>query len=149
MVLALPLFAGAADFKVLFVGQQTQDGHDFIAVTFSSPVDATQDINRFLKLFSTETGEVDGAWVLTDKASVAYFVNIEADTNYEVNVRQGLQAVDGRTFAQTNTHTLRTAQGPGLYFFWQQGICAAIQAGQGNSCKHHECFLPLMSIFLE
>ena len=131
MVLALPLFAGAADFKVLFVGQQTQDGHDFIAVTFSSPVDATQDINRFLKLFSTETGEVDGAWVLTDKASVAYFVNIEADTNYEVNVRQGLQAVDGRTFAQTNTHTLRTRKAQAYISFGSKGYVLPSKLARG------------------
>lgn len=126
-----PPVAGAADFKVLFIGQQTVDDRNGIAVTFSSGVDATQDFNRFLKLFSTEHGEVDGAWVLTDKADVAYFVNIEADTEYEVHVRQGLRSSDGRTLAETKTHTLRTRKAQAFISFGSKGYILPSELAKG------------------
>ncbi|MEJ2156019.1 MAG: alpha-2-macroglobulin [Desulfobacteraceae bacterium] len=105
---ALPAAAVGADFKVLFVGQRTIKNRNSIAVTFSAPVDATKDFNRFLTLFSEESGAVDGAWVLSEKGDVAYFTHIEADTRYEVQIRRGLASVSGRKIVENKTVKVHT-----------------------------------------
>lgn len=128
---AFPASATAADFKVLFIGQQTIASQDCIAVTFSSEVDTSVDINRYLKLFSGESGEVDGAWVLNEKATTAYFVNIDADTEYEVQVRRGLSASSGRSLAETKRHTLRTRKVQASISFSSKGYILPAELAKG------------------
>ncbi|MEJ2038732.1 MAG: MG2 domain-containing protein [Desulfosarcinaceae bacterium] len=128
---ALTPVAGAQDFEVLFIGQQTIENNNAIAVTFSAEVDATRDINRFFTIFAGEEGRVDGAWVLTPKGNVAYFTNIEADRSYEVEVRKGLRAADGRTLAETHRRQVKTRAARAFISFDGKGYLLPDQLAEG------------------
>lgn len=127
----IPSTANAAEFKVLFVGQQTIEDQNCIAVTFSAKVDATKDFNRFLKLFSDDDGQVDGAWVLSEKADVAYFTNVEADTQYEVQIRKGIRSAFGQTLSQTKTHKMRTRKATAYISFSSKGYILPSELANG------------------
>ncbi len=123
--------AGADDFEVLFIGQQTLENHNAISVTFSAEVDATRDINRFFAVVTEDEGQVDGAWVLTPKGNVAYFTNIEADRSYTVEVRKGLRAADGRTLAATKRHKVKTRPAQAFISFAGKGYLLPDQLAEG------------------
>lgn len=139
----IPPAANAAEFKVLFVGQQTIEGQNCIAVTFSAKVDATKDFNRYLKIFygdavqrytklsSNGDDQLDGAWVLSDKADVAYFTNVEADTNYEVMIRTGIRSATGQTLSETKTHKMRTRKAPAYISFSSKGYILPSELANG------------------
>ena len=131
-LLALAPTAVLADaFEVLFVGQQTIDNQNCIAVTFSAPVDGKKDFNRFMALYAEKEGAVDGAWVLTPKANVAYFVNVEADTKYEVQVRRGLRAADGKVLKSDVRETLRTRKVQATIAFADKGYILPSELAAG------------------
>lgn len=126
-----PPGSSAAEFKVLFVGQRTIENQNCIAVTFSEQVDATKDFNRFLKLFSDDRGGVDGAWVLTPKADVAYFTHIEADTQYEVQIHKGLPSAAGGKLTENKTVNVRTRKAKAFISFGSKGYILPSELAKG------------------
>jgi uncharacterized protein YfaS (alpha-2-macroglobulin family) len=121
----------ADDLEIRFIGQRTIENQNSIAVIFSAPIDGTQDFNRFMALFSENHGRVEGAWVLSEKNSVAYFTNIEAETNYEIQIRKGLRGTGGRLLKADKTHTLRTREAKAFISFAGQGYILPAQLAEG------------------
>jgi alpha-2-macroglobulin len=131
LVLAAVAAAPAAALEVLFVGQQTIENQNTIAITFSAPLSGTQDINRFLALFSENQGRVEGAWVLAAKSNVAYFGNIEADTGYEVQIRKGLRGADGLRLRTDLNHVVRTREAQAQIAFAGRGYILPARMAEG------------------
>jgi alpha-2-macroglobulin len=123
--------AGAAELEVRFIGQQTIENQNTVAITFSVPLDGTQDVNRFITLFTENQGRMEGAWVLTEKGKVAYFSNIEADTGYEVQVRKGLRAAGGMRLKAGVTQSVRTRPAEARIAFAGRGYILPARMAEG------------------
>ncbi len=119
------------ELEVLFVGQQTIDNQNCIAITFSLPLDGRRDFNRFVQIFSEDQGAVEGAWVLTDKGDGAYFSNIEAHTKYEVLIRKGLQAANGQVLADSSSHKVKTRKVQAFISFASKGYILPAKLAAG------------------
>ena len=118
-------------FTAQFASQQTIDGANTIAVTFSSPLDSTQDLNRFFAIFNPDGVPGEGGWVLSDDPQVAYFANIEADTKYAVEVHKGLKSADGAVLPQKARFEVKTRPVAAMIHFGSKGFLLASTLSRG------------------
>ncbi|THB81382.1 MAG: alpha-2-macroglobulin family protein [Desulfobacteraceae bacterium] len=108
-VVSCPALA-ADEFNVLFAGQQTVDGENAIAVTFSSPLDSTQRFDTYVSIFDNQRTPVEGAWVLSSDPQVLFFSNIQADSHYRVEVYKGLKDHQGNALQQARDFSIKTRE---------------------------------------
>ena len=118
-------------FTAQFASQQTIDGANAIAVTFSSPLDSTQDLNRFFAIFNPDGVPGEGGWVLSDDPQVAYFANIEADTKYAIEVHKGLKSAGGTLLTQTARFEVKTRPVEAMIHFGSKGFLLASTLSRG------------------
>ncbi len=131
LVCLLPMPASAGEFEALFAGQQTVDGENTIAVTFSDPVDGRQNLSAFLGIRTEENEPVKGAWVLTEDSQVAYFSGIEPDTAYKIRVMPGLKSETGHSLGKEYTYKIRTREADPMISFGSTGFVLASELTSG------------------
>lgn len=127
----LPVQGTAADFQARFAGQQTVDGENAVAVTFSKPLDARQNLAPYLKIRTGEGQAVDGAWVLAKDPQVVYFSQVEPDTPYKIEVVKGLKSADGEALDQGVTYEVKTRAAEPMLMFSSRGFVLASQLSRG------------------
>ncbi|WDP90423.1 MAG: alpha-2-macroglobulin family protein [Desulfobacter sp.] len=130
-VFILPAWASAAEFEALFAGQQTVDGENALAVTFSKAVDGRQDMSPYLKIMTDGEEPVEGAWILAQDPQVVYFTQVEADTAYKIRVKKGLKSESGDTLEQETLYEVRTRSAEPMIAFGSRGFILASKLIRG------------------
>ncbi|HET8708282.1 MAG TPA: hypothetical protein VFM46_18390, partial [Pseudomonadales bacterium] len=74
-----------------------------LAVTFSTPIDATKPFSKQLKVFSTDTQKrIDSEWLLAKNGLTAYFTAIEPSSHYRVEIDKALPFANSSTSLTEN-----------------------------------------------
>ena len=131
LVWTLPASGTAAGFEARFAGQQTVDGENAIALTFSAPLDARQNLAPYLTIRAKEGGAVDGAWVLAKDPQVVYFSQVEPDTAYVITVAKGLKSAEGEALAEGITYEVKTRPAEPMLMFSSRGFVLASELNRG------------------
>ncbi|MCJ8298256.1 MAG: MG2 domain-containing protein, partial [Pseudomonadales bacterium] len=76
--------------RVLDISVRSIDGRISAAVTFSTKVQGSVDLDPWLSIETIAGDRVEGSWILDEKAKTLYFTNIEPEQNYLVTVAAGL-----------------------------------------------------------
>lgn len=118
-------------FTALFSGQQTVDGQNSVAVTFSEALDTRQHLDTYLTIFRDGEVPVEGAWVLSEDPAVAYFANVAADTRYVVKIYKGLTSGTGKPLAGEQTFEVRTRSAEPMIGFDSKGFVLASRLTRG------------------
>ena len=135
--LCLLLFAGqgiaqSAELEARFAGQQTVDGQNALAVTFSLPLDTTQDLNKYFSILEqADDTPVDGAWILAKDTQVAYFTQIRPDTAYTIHVEKGLMPAQGQPLAGKVIYEVTTRSAQPMIAFGSTGFILAADLVKG------------------
>jgi len=118
-------------FKAQFAGQQTIDGKNTMAVTFSSPLESRQNLDSYFSVFTKTDVAVEGAWVLSQDPQTVYFVNIEPDTKYTIKIHKGLKAKAGETLTTAKEYRVKTRRVQPTINFDSNGFILASKLNQG------------------
>lgn len=120
--------AQSAELEARFAGQQTVDGQNALAVTFSLPLDTKQDLSKYFSLIKADENEgtpVDGAWILAKDTKVAYFTQIKPDTTYTITVAKGLAPAQGGALAEKAIYEVATRSAEPMIAFGSTGFILA------------------------
>ena len=133
----LLFFAGAQgaalaeELEAQFAGQQTVDGQNVLAVTFSLPLDEKQDLSPYFKISDSSDEPVDGAWMLAKDPKVAYFSQIEPDTTYTITVAKGLVPAKGTALPEEVVYEVTTRSAEPMIAFGSTGFILASDLVKG------------------
>ncbi|WP_051957851.1 alpha-2-macroglobulin family protein [Desulfobacter vibrioformis] len=125
---ALQVPAQSAELEARFSGQQTVDGQNALAVTFSLPLDAKQDLGKYFSITEGDGDDatpVDGAWILAKDTKVAYFTQIKPDTAYTIHVAKGLAPAQGEALAGKVIYEITTRSAQPMISFGSTGFILA------------------------
>lgn len=118
-------------FIVQFAGQQTVDGVNSLAVTFSGALDSKQNLDIYFSLFTKNDHPVEGSWVLSKDPQVVYFRNIKADTEYVIKIHKGLKAALGDSLKKAKEYSIRTREVKPMISFGDKGFILASKLNRG------------------
>lgn len=130
-IIALSLPGLAQAFEARFAGQQTVDGENALAVTFSKPLDGRQNLAPFFSITTKKGDAVDGAWILADDPHTAYFTQVEPETAYEIRVGKGLKARSGESLASEAVYEITTRSAEPMIMFGSRGFILASSLTRG------------------
>lgn len=83
-----------AEMLVVDAAEQTLDQAPALVVTFSQDLETNQDPAEFFTI--TQEGKaVEGKWALINSPRRLYFTQIQANTNYRIQIRPGVTAKNG------------------------------------------------------
>lgn len=132
LLFSIPGTAQSAELEARFAGQQTVDGQNAVAVTFSLPLDSTQDLNKYFRIIEkADETTVDGAWILAKDTKVAYFTQIKPDTAYTINVEKGLTPAQGEALADNVIYEVTTRAAQPMIAFGSTGFILAVDLVKG------------------
>jgi uncharacterized protein YfaS (alpha-2-macroglobulin family) len=87
-------------FGLVAAGRGDQDGETALELTFSQPLVSTQEFDQLLVVKGPKGELIKGSWVLSDDGTKLRFPYVEASQNYNVLIRAGLTASDGKTLGK-------------------------------------------------
>ncbi len=132
LLFAFQNLAQSAELEARFAGQQTVDGQNALAVTFSRPLETTQDLNKYFSIVEeADDTPVDGAWIVAKDTKVAYFTQIKPDTAYTINVAKGLAPAQGEALAENVIYEVTTRSAEPMIAFGSTGFILATDLIKG------------------
>lgn len=108
-------------FGLVTAGRGTHQGQLAIELGFSQPLAAGQDFDDLLVVTGPGGATVKGSWVLDREARVLRFPYVEASKDYEVLLRAGLVAADGKTLGREERRQVNTGPVEPAVGFASQG----------------------------
>lgn len=105
---ALESGGAEASFKILDIGTRDYNNRLSVSVLFSRPLDGTQALETVLQLNAVDADGPDGAWILDEKGTGAFFTNVAPQTRYRVTVRSEVLSVEGQQLGLTQTKEVET-----------------------------------------
>lgn len=129
--LVIPVMGTAQTFKAEFAGQQTVDGENAVAITFSEKLDTKQNLDPYFSLRTGDGAAVEGAWILAKDPQVVYFTHVEPDTTYKIQISQGLKAKSGKLLSDATVFEVTTRQAEPMISFGSQGFILASKLSRG------------------
>jgi len=103
-----------------------------LALTFTVPVDGTQNFNRFLHLSTDKNAAVAGEWILAKNGLTAYFQAIEVSSGYKVRVDGELPLITGSTLGKDDgPRSLTTKPVQQILEFASQGSVLPFELAEG------------------
>ncbi|SLM32331.1 putative Uncharacterized lipoprotein yfhM [Desulfamplus magnetovallimortis] len=117
--------------EVQFAAQQTVGDTNAIALTFSLPLDTTQNFDSYFSLFKDDGIAVEGGWVLSDDPNVIYFSNIEPGTAYTIKVHKGLKGLSGAFLKNSAEFNVKTRPVEPMIAFGSTGFILASKLVKG------------------
>ncbi len=132
LLFAVQGIAQSAELEARFAGQQTVDGQNALAVTFSLPLDTIQDLSKYFSIIEqADDAPVDGAWILAKDTQVAYFTQIKPDTAYTIHVAKGLAPAQGEALAEKVMYEVTTRSAQPMIAFGSTGFILATDLVKG------------------
>jgi hypothetical protein len=118
-------------FEARFAGQQTVEGENAIAITFSRGLDTRQNLELYLRIFKETDLPVEGGWVLSKDPQVVYFTNVEPGTQYKVQIYKGLKADSGDILETGVTFRVSTREVAPTISFGSKGFVLTSKLTRG------------------
>lgn len=118
-------------FTAQFAGQQTVDGSNALAITFSAPLDTKQNLDSYFSLFTDKDMAVEGSWVISKNPQVVYFTNIQANTGYKINIHKGLKSAKGKILKKAQNYSVKTREVHPMISFDSKGFILASKLSRG------------------
>ncbi len=118
-------------FDAQFAGQQTVDGQNAVAVTFSRDLDTTQHLDLFFDIFMEGDIPVEGAWILSKDPATVYFPNVKPDTRYVVSIAGGVKSRTGQQLVYPRTFVVKTRPVEPMIGFGTSGFVLASRLTKG------------------
>lgn len=97
-------------FKVLSISQNTFDGGPAISIVLSTPIDPRSNFRSYFTISDKEGNPITGDWIVSETLNVLYFPFIEAETQYEIAVLEGLKSVSGRLLTKEVNQSITTSR---------------------------------------
>lgn len=107
-VAAAPAEPNKLPMAVLDIAERNRNGKNGIAVTLATEVDPAQDIQPYFQIQIKKTGKVAGAWVIGEDRRQIWFMNIEPQTEYQIDVNPGLRGMNGSSLSEAKSATITT-----------------------------------------
>ena len=95
-------------FEVLSISENPYDNGPALAVSFSVPLDLNRNIQNHLSVADQKGIPVEGAWVVNQQRTRAFFQYIEPNKTYHVMVESGLYSINGQELVQSFDKKLKT-----------------------------------------
>ena len=111
--------------------QQTVDGENSIGVTFSHPLDGSQNLAPYFFFFTDEGEPVAGGWILSKDQYTAYFTHVDPRTPYEIKVKKGIKSQAGGELDQDHTFSVTTRSANPMIRFGSKGFILASRLTRG------------------
>ena len=108
-------------FGLLAAGRGEHQGQLAIELQFSQPLAASQAFDDLLVVTDPDGAVVKGSWVLDREAAVLRFPYVEASKDYEVLLRAGLVAADGKALGREERRKVNTGPVAPAVGFASQG----------------------------
>lgn len=133
MVLLLTITPVSADskFEALFAGQQTVDGSNALAVTFSEPLDTRQKLDTYFSVLTADETAQEGSWIISKDPQIIYFTNIEPASKYTIKILKGLKASSGKALEAATEFSVQTREIIPTISFANKGFIMASRLNQG------------------
>jgi uncharacterized protein YfaS (alpha-2-macroglobulin family) len=133
MIFLLSVTSAWADdeFEALFAGQQTVDGSNALAVTFSEPVDTRQNLAPYFSVLASDDTPLEGSWVISKDPQILYFTNIEPANQYTIVILKGLKAASGSRLETAREFSVTTREITPAISFADKGFILASRLNQG------------------
>ena len=121
----------ASELRVLDISERERDGKNGIAVTLSSPLNTSKNIQTFFHVHTDKGVKVDGAWELDDAGKRVWFMDVEPQTEYRVSVDKTLVAKNNRHLPADVNQTLTTRSLRATVNFASTGSVLPVAYGAG------------------
>lgn len=121
----------AAAFKVADISVQSVDGHPALSVTFSQPVNVSENLEHWLDVTDYDGERIEGGWTAGGHNKVLYFNNVDAERDYRVVVKSGLPAANGDALTDDSVKELETPAMPSAVGFASRGSLLASKISKG------------------
>ena len=134
VLLGQSAIANAADedaFNVVYVGQQTVEGENSIAITFNRKLDESQDFSELAEIKTHNGDKPQGAWRLSEDNNQLFFTNVESATRYAIKVFGDLRDEDNNRLDGNRTFDVTTRKVVPSVSFDTQGFILAKDLTKG------------------
>ncbi|TCV94313.1 alpha-2-macroglobulin family protein [Biostraticola tofi] len=84
------------------------DGASTLVLTFSVPLDPSQDFSALAQVVDTKAGKPDGAWELSPSLTELRLRHLQPNRKLMVTVNGGMRAANGATLGEEQQHQLTT-----------------------------------------
>ncbi len=108
-------------FRVLTVSEQDWEGFAALSVRFSLPLDAEQQLGRYLRVHTPQGRWLEGDWILNESGTQAVFPYVDTGQTYHVVVAEQLRARNGRQLDAGARRSVQIQQATPALRFTQQG----------------------------
>jgi len=95
-------------FEVLGISESPYDNGPALAVSFSVPLDLNKNIQQQLSVTDTKNIPVDGAWVVNQQRTRAFFQYIEPNQTYNVLVEPQIYSINGQQLVKRYKQKIKT-----------------------------------------
>ncbi|MDR2100405.1 MAG: alpha-2-macroglobulin family protein [Campylobacteraceae bacterium] len=97
------------DFYILDISEANVEGAISIAITFSTPIAANQDLNRIITVYKNDRLQyADGLWEVSKNRQEIYFKYLDPNTKYIVHIEQPdkIKNIVGKQLKQSSRYSV-------------------------------------------
>ena len=113
--------AATQDFVLLKAGSETRDGRPALKLSFSQPLASAQTFDQLISVTNAEGAVQAGSWVLDDDNRTLRLPYVQANQTYNVEIKAGISAADGRTLGAQPKREIYSGNLPPAVGFASQG----------------------------
>src|SRR6185369_871629 len=118
-------------FGLIAAGRNSEDEEVALQLQFSQPLASAQDFDSLLVVKGPKGETIKGSWVLGDDAKTLNFPYVEASQTYDVLIRAGLAAADGKTMGKDTERKVFTGPMEPAVGFASQGSVLPARESRG------------------
>ncbi len=110
-------------FQAANISAKLYSGSLAAVITFSTPLDAKQNLNQFVRIIDEKTGQpITGKWILNKSGNTLYFPNLLPEHNYQVFISSALPNIISKTLATPVDKSITTPPLPPHVSFKSNGF---------------------------
>ncbi len=117
--------------QVLDLGQEPHEGRLAAVVRFSTAVDLSEPVDRWLDLQRHDGAPLGGGWISSEDRRTFHYPGLEPEQRYRLDVRPGLPASNGSRLAEGQSIAFTTADLPRALGFASRGNLLADRLSNG------------------
>lgn len=97
-------------FEVLDINESPYDSGPALAISFSVPLDMSKNIQDDLQVLDADNKQIDGAWVVNNTRTRAFFQYIEPSQQYRVLVDSSILSINAQQLAKDVKRVVQTSR---------------------------------------
>ncbi|MDE1461896.1 alpha-2-macroglobulin family protein [Spartinivicinus poritis] len=110
-------------FQAANISAKLYNGSLSAVITFSTPLDAKQNLNQFVRIIDEKTGQsITGKWILNKTGNTLYFPNLLPEHKYQIFISSALPNIINKTLANPVDKVITTPPLPAHVTFKSNGF---------------------------